>query len=211
MAGFVVAVTGGVASGKSAVTAIFEKCGVTVVDADIAARQVVGEGQPALSEIARRFGAGVMLPDGSLDRVRMRELVFEDPLARRDLESITHPPIRALLKSECVAAPGAYAIVAIPLLAETGSIAAYAWLNRILVVDTPVLLQRARLMARDGVDEALALRMINAQASRPKRLAIASDVVINDGLIGELFEPTRRLHALYSSMALARLTPPGQS
>lgn len=209
MAGFVVAVTGGVASGKSAVTAMFEKLGVVVVDADVTARHVVSPGQPALAEIAKRFGPDVMLPDGSLDRVRMRALVFEDPLARRDLESITHPRIRIQLKSECLAAPGEYAIVAIPLLAETGSIAAYAWLDRILVVDTPVALQLSRLMTRDGVDEPLARRMINAQASRPNRLAIASDVVINDRLIEDLVGPTRHLDTLYRAMALAGSTPLG--
>ena len=201
MAGFVVAVTGGVASGKSAVTALFEKHGVVVVDADVTARQVVSPGQPALAEIAKRFGPDVMLPDGSLDRIRMRALVFENPQARRDLESITHPRIRALLKSECVAAPGAYAIVAIPLLAETGSIAAYAWLSRILVVDTPVVVQRSRLMARDAIDSALAARMIAAQASREHRLALATDVLVNDGRLEELANPVAKLHSLYRQFA----------
>jgi dephospho-CoA kinase len=201
MAGFVVAVTGGVASGKSAVTAMFEDHGVVVVDADVTARQVVSEGQPALAEIAKRFGPDVMLADGSLDRVRMRALVFEDPRARRDLESITHPRIRALLKSECIAAPGAYAIVAIPLLAETGSIAAYEWLSRILVVDTPVVVQRSRLMARDGIDSALAARMIASQASREQRLALATDVVVNDGHLNDLAVPVAKLHSLYRQLA----------
>lgn len=204
MAGFVVAVTGGVASGKSAVTAMFEQHGVVVVDADVIARQVVGQGQPALAQIADRFGPEILLPDGSLDRVRMRALVFEDPQARRDLESITHPRIRALLKSECLNAPGRYAIVAIPLLAETGSIAAYAWLNRILVVDTPVPLQRSRLVARDGIDCALASRMIAAQASREQRLALATDVLENDARLQDLETPVCRLHSLYRQVAGAQ-------
>ena len=201
MAGFVVAVTGGVASGKSAVTALFEKHGIVVVDADVTARQVVSEGQPALAEIAKRFGPDLMLPDGSLDRVRMRALVFEDPQARRDLESITHPRIRALLKSECLAAPGPLAIVAIPLLAETGSIAAYDWLSRILVVDTPLVLQRSRLMARDGIDSALAARMIASQARREQRLALATDVLVNDGRLEDLTAPVAKLHSLYRQLA----------
>ena len=204
MARFVVAVTGGVASGKSAVTALFEQHDVVVVDADVSARQVVGLGQPALAEIASRFGPEVLLPDGSLDRVRMRALVFEDPQARRDLEAITHPRIRALLKSECRAASGPYAIVAIPLLAETGSIAAYAWLSRVLVVDTPVALQRSRLMARDGIDSALATRMIAAQASREQRLALATDVVENDASLQDLESPVARLHSLYRQLAGAQ-------
>lgn len=201
MAAFVVAVTGGVASGKSAVTALFEQHGVAVVDADVAARQVVSQGQPALVEIANRFGLDFLLPDGSLDRVRMRALVFENPQSRLDLESITHPRIRATLKSACLAAPGPYAIVAIPLLAETGSLTAYAWVRRVLVVDTPVPLQRSRLMARDGIDSALAARMITAQASRELRLSLATDVLVNDGRLDDLVTPVATLHSLYRQLA----------
>ena len=134
----------------------------------------------------------------------MRALVFENPQARLDLESIAHPRIRALLKSECLIAPGPYAIVAIPLLAETGSIAAYGWLSRILVVDTPVPLQRSRLMARDGIDCALAERMIAAQASREQRLALATDVLENDARLQDLETPVSRLHSLYRQVAGAR-------
>lgn len=201
MAGYVVAVTGGVASGKSAVTALFEGLGVTVCDADLAARAVVAVGQPALAEIAARFGADLLLPDGSLDRVRMRALAFADLQARRDLEAITHPRIRLQLHAECLAAPGAYAIVAIPLLAETGSLGAYSWVRRVLVVDTPVELQRARLIARDGIDSALASRMITAQASREQRLAVATDVLINDGALEALTGPVARLDRLYRQFA----------
>ena len=197
MAGFVVAVTGGVASGKSAVTALFEKLGVVVVDADIAARQVVSVGQPALSEISARFGDDLLLADGSLDRVRMRALVFADPAARHDLEAITHPRIRAVLRSDCIAATGPYVLVAIPLLAETGAINAYPWLSRVLVVDTPVALQRTRLMARDGIDSALALRMIGAQVSREQRLTLATDVLANDAGIDDMAKPVARLDAMY--------------
>ena len=201
MAGFVVAVTGGVASGKSAVTVLFEKLGIVVVDADIAARHVVSVGQPALSEISARFGNDLLLADGSLDRVRMRALVFADPTARRDLEAITHPRIRAVLRSDCVAATGPYVLVAIPLLAETGAINAYPWLSRVLVVDTPVALQRTRLMARDGIDSALASRMIGAQASREQRLALATDVLVNDGAATDLTAPSERLDSFYRGLA----------
>ena len=204
MAGFVVAVTGGVASGKSVVTALFESLGVAIMDADIAARAVVQPGQPALHEIAARFGPEVLLADGSLDRVLMRAIVFADPEARRSLEAITHPRIRLALQTQYLDAPGAYAIAAIPLLAETGAISAYAWLRRVLVVDSPVSLQRARLMMRDGVDNSLASRMIDAQASRSQRLAIASDVIINDGAMGCLVEPVRRLDALYRELSTTK-------
>ena len=201
MAGFVVAVTGGVASGKSAVTSLFECLGMVVVDADVVAREVVARGQPALAEIASRFGSSMLLPDGSLDRVAMRARVFEDASARRDIEAITHPRIRALLQSACLSASGPYAIVAIPLLAESGAVSAYPWLGRILVVDVPVALQRTRLVSRDKVDEALALRMIEAQASRAQRLAIATDVVTNDGQPHDLVGPVNRLDALYRRLA----------
>lgn len=203
MAGFVVAVTGGVASGKSAVTALFEERGIVVVDADVAARRIVGIGEPALSEIATRFGDDILLADGSLDRVRMRALVFADPEARRDLEAITHPRIRAVLKADCEAATGAYVVVAIPLLAETGAINAYAWLSRVLVVDAPIALQRSRLMSRDGIDAALASRMIAAQASREQRLAIATDVLVNDGSVEEMAPHVARLHSGYLRLALS--------
>ena len=203
MAGFVVAVTGGVASGKSAVTAQFEKHGIVVVDADVVARQVVGVGEDALREIATLFGNGILLADGSLDRVRMRALVFDNPDARRKLEAITHPRIRALLKSGCLAAPGPYALVAIPLLAETGAIQAYSWLSRLLVVDTPVALQLSRLMARDGIDSALASGMIAAQASRESRLALATDVLVNDGSLQDMVMPVAKLHAFYVREALS--------
>ena len=201
MAGFVVAVTGGVASGKSAVTALFEKLGVVVVDADVAARQVVSVGQPALSEISARFGNDMLLADGALDRVRMRALVFADPTARRDLEAITHPRIRAVLRLACFAASGPYVLVAIPLLAETGAITAYPWLSRVLMVDTPVALQRSRLMNRDGIDSALASRMIAAQASRAQRLALATDVFVNDGAVRDLTAPSVRLDSFYRGLA----------
>ena len=200
MAGFLVAVTGGVASGKSAATHVFESLGVPVVDADIAARAVVEPGQPALAAVARRFGPEAIGPDGRLDRAAMRQRVFTDPSARTDLEALLHPPIRAWLQEACAAAPGPYAVVAIPLLAEGGGRAAYPWLQRILVVDVPEAVQLARLQARDGVDAALAARMVAAQATRAQRLAMADDVVVNDGSLAELEAAIRRLHARYLAL-----------
>ena len=201
MSDFIIGLTGGVASGKSEVTRRFEALGVHVADADVIARAVVEPGQPALAAIVARFGAEVLLDDGRLDRRRLREHVFAEPQARRELEAITHPAIRAALRAECRAAPGPYAIAAIPLLAEAGGRAAYPWLGRILVVDAPVDLQRARLMRRDGVDEALAARMIAAQVSREARLAIADDVLVNDGHPDHLDAPVRELDARYRALA----------
>ncbi|KAF1704314.1 dephospho-CoA kinase [Pseudoxanthomonas kaohsiungensis] len=201
MSEFMIGLTGGVASGKSEVTRRFEALGVHVADADVVARAVVEPGQPALARIAERFGAGILLADGRLDRRRLREQIFSDPQARADLEAITHPAIRLALEHECRAAAGPYAIAAIPLLAEAGGRAAYPWLGRILVVDAPVELQRARLMRRDGVDEALAARMIAAQVSREARLAIADDVLVNDGHPDHLDAPVAALDARYRALA----------
>ena len=200
MSDFIVGLTGGVASGKSKVTRRFEALGVEVIDADVAARAVVEPGQPALARIAERFGAGMLLADGRLDRRQLRERVFADAQARRDLEAITHPAIRARVKAQAQAAPGPYAVVAVPLLAEAGR-AAYPWMARVLVVDAPESLQHDRLMRRDGVDEALAARMIAAQASRTVRLAIADDVILNDGDPAHLDTAVAALHARYLAAA----------
>ncbi|MDZ3799337.1 MAG: dephospho-CoA kinase [Xanthomonadales bacterium] len=200
MSDFIIGLTGGVASGKSEVTRRFQALGVEVVDADVAAREVVEPGQPALGRIAERFGAGMLLADGRLDRRQLRKRVFADAQARRDLEAITHPAIRARVKAQAQAAPGPYAVVAVPLLAEAGR-AAYPWMARVLVVDAPESLQHDRLMRRDGVDEALAARMIAAQASRTVRLAIADDVILNDGDPAHLDTAVAALHARYLAAA----------
>src|SRR4249919_4077819 len=127
MAAFVVAVTGGIASGKSAVTELFAAHGVQVADADAIAHAIVAPGQPALGEIVAHFGAGLLGDDGGLDRARLRALVFADAGARTALEAITHPRIRAGLEAACRNASGDYAIAAIPLLAEAGVAPAQAW------------------------------------------------------------------------------------
>jgi dephospho-CoA kinase len=185
------------------VTRRFEALGAHVADADVIARAVVEPGQPALARIATRFGADMLLADGSLDRRRLRERIFADAQARMDLEAITHPAIRLALAEQCRAAPGPYAIAAIPLLTEAGGRAAYPWLDRILVVDAPPDVQHARLMRRDGVDGALATRMIEAQATRQARLAIADDVLVNDGNPEHLDAPVRALDARYRALAAA--------
>lgn len=204
MADFVVAITGGVASGKSAVGALFERRGITVIDADAAARAVVEQGQPALAEIRARFGPEVIRANGTLDRALLRRLVFSDASARSDLERITHPPIRDWLRERCVAAAGPYAMAAIPLLAETGSRDAYRWIRRVLVVDAPEAVQMARLLARDGIDKVLARQMLAAQASRARRLSLATDIVENDGEINELEPTVGRLDGLYRRLAAGR-------
>lgn len=201
MSGYVVGVTGGVASGKSEVTRRFEALGVLVVDADLAAREAVAAGSAGLAEVVADFGAGMLDASGQLDRAAMRARVFGDEAARRRLEAIIHPRVRAQLQAQCAAAPGAYAIAAIPLLSEVGGRAAYPWLDRILVVDVPVDLQRARVMQRDAVDAALAEQMLAAQATRAQRLALADDVIVNDGPLEALDRSVAALDRRYRALA----------
>jgi dephospho-CoA kinase len=141
----------------------------------------VAPGSQGLAAVVALFGDSVLAADGSLDRAAMRRRIFGNDEARRQLETVIHPLVRAQLRQECEAAAGPYAIAAIPLLAESGGHHAYPWLERILVVDVPTQLQCTRLMQRDGIDPALAEQMIAAQATRPQRLAIADDVIVNDG------------------------------
>ena len=204
MSEYIIGVTGGVASGKSEVTRRFEALGVAVADADLAAREAVAAGSPGLAEVVSTFGPGVLTTAGELDRTAMRQRVFEDPASRQRLEAIIHPRVRAWLLQECEAALGPYAIAAIPLLTEGGGRDAYPWIDRILVVDVPVEVQIKRLMRRDEVDLALAGAMLAAQASREARLAIADDVIVNDGALEALDGEVARLDQLYRGLAEAK-------
>ena len=204
MANYTIALTGGIASGKSEVERRFRALGVQVADADIAAREVVEPGTPGLAEIVAAFGPEVLGPDGTMDRPAMRRRVFADDAARLRLEAIIHPRVRASLRKACEAAPGPYAIAAIPLFAEAGPEAYAPWVDRVLVVDVPVEVQLERLLKRDGIDEALAWRMIRAQATREERLAVADDVIANDGPLDALDGVVAALHGQY--LALARAT-----
>lgn len=201
MSNYIVAVTGGIASGKSEVTRRFEALGVTVADADVAAREAVAPGSDGLAEVVSAFGDGVLAADGSLDRAAMRQRVFGDEAARRRLEAIIHPRVRAQLRARCESAGGPYAIAAIPLLAEGGGRETYPWADRILVVDVPTEVQQSRLMQRDGSDAELAQRMITAQASREQRLAVADDVIVNDGPLQALQGHVEALDRLYRRLA----------
>lgn len=196
---FKVALTGGIASGKSAVAALFEALGIPVVDSDAIAREIVAPGSPALESIRRRFGEGVIQADGNLNRRALREQVFADPQARRDLEAITHPAIRARMQAWSKAAVGPYQIHMIPLLAESGGRRDF---DRVLVVDCPEELQIRRVVQRDGVDEASARAVLAAQASRAERLALADDVIVNDGDREGLAEAVAALHRQYLQLSV---------
>jgi dephospho-CoA kinase len=202
---YVVALTGGVASGKSVVAKRFEALGIGVYDADVAAREVVAPRQAALAEIEFVFGAGVLNPDGSLDRRAMREKVFADPTARNRLEGIVHPRVRTWLRRRVGMDRGPYCILAIPLLAENFD--QYDWVDRVLLVDAPQTLQIERLMQRDGITRQAAQRMLDAQATREQRLAIAHDVIVNDGDESALEAQVQALHARYLESAGRRPIP----
>ena len=201
MSDFIIGLTGGVASGKSEVGRHFEALGIVVADADQAARDAVAIGSEGLADVVDMFGAGVLASDGSLDRPAMRRRVFADADARKRLEGIIHPRVRELLHGACEKADSPYAIAAVPLLAEGGGRKAYPWLQRILVVDVPEAVQLQRLLRRDGIDELLARRMIEVQATRRQRLAIADDVLVNDGGLDGLGDKVAALDRLYRGLA----------
>lgn len=199
---WVVALGGGVAAGKSAVTRRFEALGIGVHDADVAAREVVAAGTPGLAEVVEAFGEGVLQPDGQLDRRAMRLRVFADAAARARLEAIVHPRVHAWLRERVAADRGPYCIMAIPLLAETWP--RYAWADRVLMVEAPDALRIERLMRRDGIERGVAERMLAAQASREQRLALADDVIDNDGDEASLDAAVAALHQRYLGLAAGR-------
>jgi dephospho-CoA kinase len=199
--GYRVALTGGIASGKSTVANLFAALGVAIVDTDLLAREVVAPGTPLLAEIAAHFGADILEAGGGLDRRKLRERVFADASERRWLEERTHPAIRVLTDERSAAAPGPYCLVAIPLLVETQGANRF---DRVLVVDCEPALQVARLMARDGLTREAAGKMLLAQASREARLSVANDVIRNDGDIAALSAQVARLHREYVAAAAAK-------
>lgn len=199
---FTVALTGGIAAGKSAVEQRFKAHGVHVYDADQASRVVVEPGSDGLTAIVDAFGHDVLDKHGRLDRPRMRERVFADPTARKTLEAIVHPRVRQWILEQIRADRSPYVMLAIPLLAE--NIGHYRWVDRIVVVDVPEAIQLQRLIMRDGMDEDLAVRILASQASRTARLALADDVIDNSALESALEPQIALLHEHYLTLAAAR-------
>ena len=195
---FRVALTGGIASGKSTVADLFAALGVPVIDTDLIAREVVEPGEPALAQLAAAFGPEVLGPDGRLDRRRLRDMVFADPTARRRLEAILHPAIRARMEAQSRAAGGPYQLLVIPLLAEGGR---RDHVDRVLLVDVPESAQVERLMRRDGSSREQARAALAAQASRAVRQAIADDVIENTGGVEDLRARVAELHGEYLRLA----------
>ena len=176
--------TGGVASGKSTVSAMLAELGAVVIDADLLAREVVAKGTPGLAEIVEEFGPGVLTADGELDRPAVGAIVFADEVRRRRLEAIIHPRVRARgAELEADASPGALVVHDIPLLAETGQGAVF---DAVLVVDVPEEVQLDRMVRQRGMSEEEARARIAAQASREERAAIATHVIDNNGTLEDL-------------------------
>ena len=196
-----IGLTGGIASGKSAVAERFIELGVPVIDADAAARAVVAPGKPGLDEVIQRFGGGVIGENGELDRGAMRDLIFKDAAARRDLESILHPLIRAHMELSAEAAIGPYVVMAIPLLVEGNS---RDRVDRILLVDVDEAVQLQRLIARDRCSLEQACAIVASQASRSSRLAAADDVLSNAGTVTDLRQAVDGLHQRYLRLAVER-------
>jgi dephospho-CoA kinase len=198
---FRVALTGGIASGKTTVAGLFAELGIPLIDTDLIAREVVEPGQPALAAIVRAFGPEVLDADGCLDRRRMRERIFADPAVKQRLEAILHPAIRAEMERQSRVAGGPYQILVIPLLAEGRR---RDHVDRVLLVDVPEAVQVERLVSRDGVSREQAQASLNAQATRAERLAIADDVIQNSGRVDELKQQVRALHEKYLQLATTR-------
>ena len=193
-----VALTGGIASGKSTVAKFFAALGVPIIDTDQVARQVVEPGQPPLERLVERFGPAILTPDGRLDRPKLREIVFSDPKARADLEALTHPAIGSAVQAWSAAAGGPYQILIIPLLVEKGLT---GQVDRVLVVDCDEELQIRRLQARDGSTVEQARAILNAQTSRTARLKAAHDVIQNDGDLSAVRDQVSLLHSRYLELA----------
>lgn len=198
---FRIGLTGGIASGKSIVSGMFADLGVPVIDTDVIAREVVNPGQPALEAIRKAFGAGVIAADGTLDRSAMRAIVFGDDEARRKLEGILHPRIREVTIDKAATAGGVYQVIVVPLLVESSL---REFVDRILVVDCDEDTQVARLLDRDAETEEQARSMLAAQSTRDERLAIADDVIENEGSIENTRKQVLALHRTYLREATAR-------
>lgn len=191
---YIVGLTGGIGSGKSAASQWFEHQDIHVVDADVVAREVVQPGQPALEKIAQHFGDWVLQADGQLDRRALRDYIFQHPEARQQLEAITHPIIRQSISSQLQQAQSAYVILVSPLLFETGQ---DRMTHRNLLVDVSEATQLKRASQRDAQSTEQIQKIIATQMPRSEKLKRADDVVHNEGTLDELYEQLMRLHTDY--------------
>lgn len=186
---FIVGLTGGIGCGKSTVARHFIDLGITCIDADQTARDVVEPGEPALTAIAQHFGQEVIQPDGTLDRRRLREVVFAEPSARSWLNNLLHPLIRERMLQQCRQAQGPYCLLMVPLLFENHL---QSLVQRTLVVDVDEATQIRRTMLRDNISEAQVRAIIAAQCPRQQRLELADDMLSN----GDEVTPEQRRQAV---------------
>ena len=201
---FSVGLTGGIGSGKTMVADMFAARGAAIIDTDHIAHQLTAPGGIAIPAIRAQFGEAFLMADGAMNRVKMRETVFADPVAKRQLEFILHPLIRSETDRAAAQARGVYLMFVVPLLVESGT-----WkqrTSRVLVVDSLEQLQVERVMSRSGLTEVQVRAIMATQASRETRLAAADDVIVNDGEAAALVPQIERLHALYSSLAESNQT-----
>ena len=194
---FIIGLTGGIGSGKSAVSDKFKSLGINVVDADVAARTVVEPGQPALAEIERHFGSNILNQEGVLDRAQLREIMASDSEERVWLESVLHPKIGEQIAKELAESTSPYTIYVAPLLLETNS---QKICSRVLVVDVPKEIQIQRTAERDKVSEIQIEKIVTVQMEREERLEKADDVLVNTGTIKELEQQVMKLHQKYLEM-----------
>lgn len=194
---WVLGLTGGIASGKSAAAQRFAEMGVHVVDADQASRWVVEPGQPALAALVQRYGVALLQADGSLDRGALRKVIFEDTQERRWVEALLHPLIAEEIARSLASATSHYAVFVSPLMVESGQ---YRTTQRLLVVDAPEAVRVARTLLRDHTTPEQVQAILKAQASREQRLALADDVLVNDRDLAWLHSEVERLHAFYLTL-----------
>ena len=198
MSMFVVGLTGGIGSGKTVASDRFEELGVKVVDADIASRVVVEIGKPALSSIEDEFGSDVISDDGSLNRAKLREIIFKDDEAKSWLESLLHPLIGQHILDEIASATSRYVILVSPLLFETTQ---FQMCNRTLLIDVPKDIQILRTAKRDKVPESQVEKIIASQMDRDQKISKADDVIVNDGEISDLISKIDKIHQRYIELA----------
>jgi dephospho-CoA kinase len=195
---FTIALTGGIASGKTLVSDEFASLGVPIIDTDVIAHEIVEPGQAAFKEIENSFGSEIVGTDGRLKRAELRALIFSDPDSRTKLEAILHPRIRLETAKNITKVTFSYCILVIPLLAEKGL---YANVNRILVVDVSPETQIKRLMNRDNCSYKQAQQALASQTTRDQRLSIADDVLDNSGLPDDIAQRVAQLHRKYMGLA----------
>ncbi|OCG24797.1 dephospho-CoA kinase [Gilliamella sp. App2-1] len=191
---YVVALSGGVASGKSTIADLFSKLGVPIIDADMIARQVVQVGTEAFNQIVMHFSQEILLANGELDRSQLREIIFNNDHERLWLNHLLHPLIQQETQKQIAMQSTTYVIWVVPLLVENNL---HTLADRVLIIDAPVPLQMARLVKRDNISETLAKKMIMSQVSLKKRLSYADDIIVNDGNLALLTAQVNLLHRKY--------------